>query len=40
MANIGIQLPIGLHIFEVAPKDVYEIILQDVIGVSFNRLCN
>ena len=39
LANIGILPPLGLHKFEVTPKDVYEIVLQDVIGVSFNRLC-
>ena len=30
---------IGLHKVEVALKDVHEIVLQDVIGVSFNKLC-
>ena len=39
LANIGILLPLGLHKFEVAPKDVHKIVLQDVMGVSFNRLC-
>ena len=40
MAIVGFRLPIGPHIFEMAPKDVYEIVLQDVIEVSFNRICN
>ena len=39
LANIGILLPLGLHKFEVAPTDIHEITLHDVIGVSFNRLC-
>ena len=40
LANIGIRLPIGLYKFAVAPKNVHEIVIQDVIGISFNRLCN
>ena len=36
----SILLPLRLHEFEVAPKDVHDIVLQDVIGVSFNRICN
>ena len=39
LANIDILLPLELHEFEVAPKDVHEIVLQDVIDVSFNRMC-
>ena len=39
LANIGINFPIGLHLFENAPPEVHEIILQDVAGVSFGRLC-
>ena len=39
LVNIGILLPLGLQVFEVAPKDVHEIALQDVMSVPFNRLC-
>ena len=31
LANISILLPLGLHKFEVAPKDVHEIVMQYVI---------
>ena len=39
LANIRILLPLGLHEFEVTPKNVHEIVWQDVIDVSFNRMC-
>ena len=40
LANIGIRQPLGTHVFGVAPREVLDIVYQDVIGVSFDRLCN
>ena len=39
MANIGINLNLGYHHFEVAAAIIHEIIVQDMVGVSFPRLC-
>ena len=40
LANIGIRQSLGTHVFGVAPREVLDIVYQDVIGVSFDRLCN
>ena len=40
LANISIRLPLGLHEMEVVPKEVLDIVYQDAVGVSFDRLCN
>ena len=40
LVNIGIRQPLGTHVFGVAPREVLDIVYQDVIGVSFDRLCN
>ena len=39
MANLGINLTLGYYHFEVAPANINEIIVQDIVGVSFPRLC-
>ena len=39
LANLGSNLPLGYHLIQDAPKDVYEILKQDIIGVSFYRMC-
>ena len=40
MANMGFQLPIGEHRFDHVPRSVADIIWQDLVGVSFRRMCN
>ena len=37
LANLGITLPLGYHLLQVVPKEVYEILKQDLIGVSYYR---
>ena len=39
MANLDINLSLGYHYFEIAQASIYEIIVQDIVGVSFPRLC-
>ena len=39
LANLGITLPLGYHLLHVVPKDVFEILKQDLIGVSFYLMC-
>ena len=41
LANLGsTTLPLGYHLVQETSKDVYEILKQDIIGVSFCRMCN
>ena len=40
MANMGFQLPIGEHRFDHVSHGVADIIWQDLVGVSFSRICN
>ena len=40
LANIGIRLQLGTHVFGVAPREILDIVYEDVIGVSFDGLCN
>ena len=35
MANLGINLSLRYHYFEIAPATIHEIIVQDIVGVSF-----
>ena len=39
MVNLGINLPIGYHEFDIAPKGVKDIVMQDIISVFMPRMC-
>ena len=39
LANLGHILPLGFHLLQDAHNDVVEILKQDIIGVSFYRMC-
>ena len=39
LANLGSRLPLGLHLFDAAPNDAHEMVVQDIIGVFFYRVC-
>ena len=40
LANLRNHLPLGLHVFDNAPSMIQDIMLKDIIGVSFYCLCN
>ena len=40
LANVGVRMQLGYHELDCAPTNVFDISMQDIIGVSFSRLCN
>ena len=40
IVNMGLELPIGDHRFAQHPQCVADITRQDLVGVSFPRMCN
>ena len=40
LANFGAHLPLGYHLLQNLSTQVYEIMTQDIVGVSFYHMCN
>ena len=40
LANIGVQMQLGYHELDCPPTNIFDIIMQDIVGVSFSRLRN
>ena len=40
LTNIRVRMQLGYHELDCAPTNVFDIIMQDIVGVSFSRFCS